>query len=129
LEGLDRDTLFVALTRPQMLLGVTYGFAIANAIITTELFLIFKSAWVLLAALIVHVIGWLACLRDPHIFDLWLVRMRRCPRVANYRVWQCNSYRPEPPARGTAKRSSRRAITCRIWRKSTKTPCCCAMAG
>ena len=94
MEGLDRDTLFVALTRPQMLLGVTFGFAIANAIITTELFLIFKSAWVLLAAVIVHVIGWLACLRDPHIFDLWLVKVRRCPRVKNYRVWQCNSCRP-----------------------------------
>lgn len=94
MEGLDRDTLFVALTRPQMLLGVTYGFAIANAIITTELFLIFKSVWVLLAAVIVHAVGWLACLRDPHIFELWLVKVRRCPRVPNYRVWQCNSCRP-----------------------------------
>ena len=80
MEGLDRDTLFVALTRPQMLLGVTFGFAIANAIITTELFLIFKSAWVLLAAVAVHVIGWLACLRDPHIFELWLARSA-LPRV------------------------------------------------
>ena len=88
MEGLDRDTLFVALTRPQMLLGVTFGFAIANAIITTELFLLFKSAWVLLAAVIVHAIGWLACLRDPHFFDVWMVKLSRCPRVSNYRVWQ-----------------------------------------
>jgi type IV secretion system protein VirB3 len=94
LEQLDRDILFVGLTRPQMLLGVTYGFAIGNAIITTELFLIFKSAWVLLAALIVHMIGWAACLRDPCFFDLWLVKAQRCPRVPNYRLWRCNSYRP-----------------------------------
>lgn len=93
MEGLDRDILFVGLTRPQMLLGVTYGYAIANGILTTELFLLFKSIWVLAAALIVHVVGWLACLRDARIFDLWLVKARRCPRVANYRLWRCNSYR------------------------------------
>lgn len=93
-ETLDRDVLFVALTRPQMLLGVTYGFAIGNAILTTELFLVFKSVWVLLAALAVHVVGVVACLRDPRIFDLWLVKVRRCPRVRNHKVWRCNAYRP-----------------------------------
>jgi type IV secretion system protein VirB3 len=90
----DRDMLFVALTRPQMLLGVTYGFAIGNAVVTTELFLIFKSVWVLLAALVLHGIGWVACLKDPRVFDLWLVKAQRCPRVRNYRYWRCNSYRP-----------------------------------
>ena len=90
--GLDRDPLFTGLTRPQMLLGVTYGFLVANAIITTELFLIFRSAWVILIALLVHGGGWLACLRDPHIFDLWLTRARRTPRVPNHRLWRCNSY-------------------------------------
>lgn len=76
-----------------MLLGVTFGYLIANAIITTELFLVFKSVWVLVAAVIVHVAGWLGCLRDPRIFDLWLVKLRRCPRVRNYGIWGCNSYR------------------------------------
>lgn len=94
MEQLDRDVLFVGLTRPQMLLGVTYGFAVGNAILTTELFLIFKSWWVLVAALFVHLIGAAACLRDPHIFGRWLVKVRRCPRVSNYRIWRCNSYRP-----------------------------------
>ncbi len=94
MDGLDRDILFTGLTRPQMLLGVTYGYAVANAIITTELFLVFKSAWVLLAAVVVHIVGVVACLRDPRIFDLWLVKARRCPRVRNHRLWRCNSYRP-----------------------------------
>jgi type IV secretion system protein VirB3 len=93
-DGLDRDILFVGLTRPQMLLGVTYPYAIANAVLTTEFFLVFKSAWVLLAAVLIHLLGSLACLRDPQIFDLWLVKAQRCPRVRNYRVWRCNSYRP-----------------------------------
>lgn len=93
MDGVDRDILFTGLTRPQMLLGVTYTFAIINAILTTELFLVFKSVWVLGAAVLVHAAGWLACLRDPRIFDLWLVKARRCPRVPNHRTWRCNSYR------------------------------------
>ncbi|MBQ1498495.1 MAG: type IV secretion system protein VirB3 [Sphingomonas sp.] len=94
MNGLERDPLFVALTRPQMFAGVTYSYFVANAIVATELFLIFKSAWALVAALVVHLIGVLACLREPRFFDLWLARMSRCPRVRNHKIWQCNSYRP-----------------------------------
>ena len=94
MSHLDRDTLFVALARPQMFAGVTYSFFVINAIVTTEMFLVLKSVWVLLAAVIIHIIGYLACLRDPHIFELWLVKTARCPRVSNHRRWRCNSYRP-----------------------------------
>jgi type IV secretion system protein VirB3 len=93
-NGLERDPLFVALTRPQMFAGVTYSYFVANAIVATELFLIFKSVWALVAALVIHLIGVLACLREPRFFDLWLARVSRCPRVRNYKIWRCNSYRP-----------------------------------
>jgi type IV secretion system protein VirB3 len=92
-NGLDRDVLFVALTRPQMFAGVTYSFFIANAVVATELFLIFRSVWALLAALVIHVAGVLLCLREPRFFDLWLIRISRCPRVRNHKIWRCNSYR------------------------------------
>lgn len=92
--GLERDTVFVALTRPQMFAGVTYSVFVANAIVATELFLIFRSLWVVATALLFHGIGVLLCLKEPRIFDLWLVRMSRCPRIRNHRVWGCNSYRP-----------------------------------
>lgn len=92
-ETLRSDTLFVALTRPQMFAGVTFSFFIINAIVCVELFLIFGSFWILLAALIIHGIGIIACLREPRIVDLWLTRMRHCPRVRNHAHWGCNSYR------------------------------------
>ena len=94
MNGLERDPLFVALTRPQMFAGVTYSYFIANAVIATELFLIFKSAWVLLAALIIHLAGVLLCVREPRFFDLWMTRLSRTPRVKNHKIWRCNSYRP-----------------------------------
>jgi type IV secretion system protein VirB3 len=94
MSGLDRDLLFVGLTRPQTLGGVTYSFVVLNAIVTTELLLIFKTFWVLLAAVVLHVIGWLACLREPRIFDIWLIGVSRCPRTRTWKIWRCNSYRP-----------------------------------
>ena len=84
----------MALTRPQMFAGVTYTWFVANAVIATELFLVFRSAWVVALALVVHGVGVLACLREPRFFDLWLARVGRCPRVRNHGVWRCNSYRP-----------------------------------
>jgi type IV secretion system protein VirB3 len=91
---LRRDTLFVALTRPQMFAGVTYSYFVINAILTVELFLIFKSFSVLLVGVVVHLVGVLVCLREPRFFDLWIAKVRHCPRVKNFGFWRCNSYRP-----------------------------------
>ncbi len=92
--SIERDVVFGALTRPQMFAGVTYNFFVLNAIVTAELFLITKSFWALLAALVLHVAGYMACLREPRIFDLWLTKIVRAPRVRNWAAWRCNSYRP-----------------------------------
>ena len=94
MEQLRSDTVFVALTRPQMFAGVTYSYFIINAILAVELFLIFRTLWVLLAALVIHGIGVIASLREPRIVDLWLTRVRNCPRGKNHATWRCNSYLP-----------------------------------
>jgi len=91
---LKRDTVFIALTRPQMLAGVTYSLFIANLVIAAEFFLIFKSLWSVLLAGILHMVGVLLCLREPRFLDLWIARVRYCPRVKNCAMWGCNSYRP-----------------------------------
>lgn len=94
MASIASDPVFVALTRPQMFAGVTYSYFIVNAVLATELFLIFHSAWVLLTAIGIHLIGVMLSVREPRIFDLWLTRVRHCPRVGNYVIWRCNSYRP-----------------------------------
>ena len=91
---LRQDPVFVALTRPQMFAGVTFTFFVINAIVAVELFLIFRAWWVLIIAAVLHGVGVLACLREPRMFDLWLTRVRTCPRVRNHTLWRCNSYRP-----------------------------------
>ena len=94
MSDLIKSPVFKALTQPQMFAGVTYSYFIINAVVTTEAFLIFRSFWAFAATLAIHVIGYLACLREPRIFDLWLTNVSRCPRVRNYRFWRCNSYHP-----------------------------------
>ena len=91
---LQRNTVFTALTRPQMFAGVSYSFFVVNLVVTTDLFLILKSFWTIAAALIIHAIGYVVCLREPRFLDLWIVRASRCPRVRNYSFWRCNSYSP-----------------------------------
>lgn len=94
MAGLDRDVVFSALTRPQMFAGVSYSFFVLNLVATTEVFLITKSIWAIVAALVIHAIGYLICLREPRFLDLWILRASRCPRVPNYDRWRCNSYAP-----------------------------------
>lgn len=92
--ALSRSPVFRALTRPQMFAGVTYSYFIINAAVTTEVFLITRSFLALPVALLVHMIGYFACLREPRVFDLWITKVSRCPRAKNWKRWGCNSYTP-----------------------------------
>ena len=89
-----RAPLFRALTQPQMFAGVTYNFFVINAAVTTEIFLLTRSFLALSAAFLIHGAGYLMCLREPRVFDLWLTKVSRCPRVRNWKRWGCNSYLP-----------------------------------
>lgn len=89
---LARHPVHRSLTRPQMFAGVTYNYFIINGMVTTELFLVTGSFWALPTAFVIHAIGYFACLREPRIFDLWITRVSKCPRVRNFRRWGCNSY-------------------------------------
>ena len=88
------NPLFRALARPQMVAGVTYPFFVMNGIVAAELFLVFKTPLALLPALVIHALGYAAHLRDPHVMALWITRLRRTPRVANYKLRGANVYCP-----------------------------------
>ena len=42
----------------------------------------------------VHIVGYVACLRDPRRFDLWWVRLRYTLPTPTRFFWGGNSYRP-----------------------------------
>ncbi|OGS50019.1 MAG: type VI secretion protein [Erythrobacter sp. RIFCSPHIGHO2_12_FULL_63_10] len=94
MSDLARHPLHRALTRPQMFAGVTMNFFIINLMVTTIAFLILKSFWIIPVPLVMHVVGYFVCLREPRAFDLWITRVSMCPRIKNYKRWGCNSYTP-----------------------------------
>lgn len=91
---LRRTPIFRALTQPQMFAGVTYSYFVVNLVVSTELFLITRSFWSLLAPIVLQGVGYVASLREPRIFDLWIMRASKCARVPNFGFWRCNSYAP-----------------------------------
>lgn len=94
MNPLTRHPVFRALTRPQMFAGVTYSFFVLNAALTTEVFLMTRSFLALPIAAAIHVVGYFACLREPRVFDLWLAKVSKAPRLPNWKRWGCNSYAP-----------------------------------
>ena len=77
-----------------MFWGVTMNYFIINATVSTIAFLVFDSLLFLLVPVVMHAIGYFACLREPRIFDLWITKVSKCPRVPNFRRWGGNSYAP-----------------------------------
>ena len=89
---LVRHPVHRALTRPQMFAGVTLDYYVINMMVSAWAFLILKSLWIIPIPLVMHAIGYFACMREPRIFNLWITKVSKCPRVPNFKRWGCNSY-------------------------------------
>ena len=50
--------------------------------------------WLLLPSLVLHAVGYAAHLRDVYVMALWLTRLRRTPRVKNFKLRGANVYSP-----------------------------------
>lgn len=88
------DPVFLGLTRPAMLFGVTQSFFVINAVLCMTGFLASGSFTPLfIGGPLLHGLGYLACLRDPRTFDIWFVRSRFL-KCLNRAYWGANSYDP-----------------------------------
>lgn len=86
--------MFLGMTRPSMVLGVTYSFFVINATVTTITFLAMNNLLAFLVGIPVHTLGYLACLKDPRMFEIWRVRLLKTPPTRNRDYWNANSYTP-----------------------------------
>lgn len=94
MSELSRHPIYRSLTRPQMFAGVTMNYFIVNMTVSTIAFLVLDSLFFFIVPAVMHVIGYFACLREPRIFDLWITKVSKCPRIPNFRRWGGNSYAP-----------------------------------
>ncbi len=91
---LGTDPLFLGLTRPSMLFGVSYTFAALNGIISLLLFVITSKFIYLLVILPgLHMIGWFICLKEPRAIELFIAKWSKC-NVCRNRTYHSgtNSY-------------------------------------
>jgi type IV secretion system protein VirB3 len=95
-SGVIADPLFVGVTRPSMIWGVTYSAVMLNAVCVMELFLATKNLLVLLIAAPIHGLCMLLCARDARFFDLLLLwgRTRLPALLTNLRFWKASSHSP-----------------------------------
>ncbi len=91
---LATDPLFLGLTRPSMLFGVSYTFAALNGICSLLAFIITnKFAFLLILLPGLHLIGWFICLKEPRAIELFIARTSKCNICRNrYYHGGTNSY-------------------------------------
>lgn len=95
-EGIDVDALAVGLTRPSTVLGVPYGAAILNLLISVEALSLTENLLWLLLCLPVHGICYLITLNDPRTFELLALWSRTTlgTLITSRWYWSASSYSP-----------------------------------
>lgn len=95
-EGLISDPLFVGLTRPPMLWGVTYSAFLLNTIVTMQAFVWTHNLIYLLMFVPVHLVCFAICKKDPRTFDIFLLwaRTKGASLLGNGYFWGSSSYTP-----------------------------------
>ena len=85
--------LFVALTKPAMIMGVTLDYFGICAMIALCGFIVTSSALYLLLYIPLHILGVIGCMIDHNIFRL-VMKKSECLPVENKSIWGCQSYEP-----------------------------------
>lgn len=92
---MNADPLFVGLTRPPMLFGVSYTYFVLNAFINMIAYILTNEFKYLLVFFpIVHAIGYYICSKEPLFIDLFMIRSNKCSRCKNKFYHGANSYDP-----------------------------------
>lgn len=81
---LTSDPLFQGLTRPTMIMGVSYMYFVINAVISMITFINTQNFTILLVvAPTVHLIGFLICLKEPRAIELFIIKMSKGYKCVN----------------------------------------------
>lgn len=95
-EPLVEDTLFLACTRPVMVLGVPFEAMAINMIVSSVAFLAGHSLAYLLAAPVLHFLFRAICKTDPNAFRVLYLFVETKGRARNNALWGGSSATPLP---------------------------------
>jgi type IV secretion system protein VirB3 len=94
MSGISTDPLFLGLTRPPLIVGVSYTFAALNGIISVLAFIMTSNfIYLFLVLPVVHMIGFFICLKEPRAIELMIAKFSKCNICRNrYYYGGTNSY-------------------------------------
>lgn len=101
-ERLDEDMLFLACTRPALVLGVPMEAMGLNLIASCIAFLASGSLLYLLIAPVLHVVFKAICKADPNAFRVLYLWLETRGRARNGGLWGGSSASPLPLSRAAA---------------------------
>ncbi len=88
------DPLFVGLTRPPLLFGVSYTYFVVNALVSMVAYIATSNFKFLAMAVPIHFLGLYICSKEPLFIELFKVKADKCSRCRNRFYHGANSYDP-----------------------------------
>ena len=85
--------VFTGLTRPPMIFGITLDYLCWCLMTSLGLFILGDSVGYFITYVPLHLVGWMACKMDPHIFRIFLKSLA-CTYCPNQKLWGCKAYEP-----------------------------------
>lgn len=80
---LGMDQLFVGLTRPPMIFGVTYMYVVLNMLGSMMYFIASSDFKVVLVSGFIHGIAYLVCLKEPLLIEIFMLKQAKFGRCKN----------------------------------------------
>lgn len=89
---LESDPLFVGLTRPTLILGVSILYSMLNMMICTVWFIQTANVYVVPLAVSIHLFGYIMCFKEPLFMELYMNKLGKCNQCPNKSYYGANSY-------------------------------------
>ena len=89
------DPLFIGLTRPTMIFGVSFKFFFLNFFAIIFFYINAPGLKVIFLGLILHLVAYIICFKEPLFLELYLMKGAECTKCKNRSYYGGdNSYDP-----------------------------------
>lgn len=92
MAGLQNDPLFVGLTRPTLVFGVSMQYAMLNMVICGVYFIQTSSINIIFVGIVIHLIGYILCFKEPRFMELYMIKLGKFNQCSNASYYGANSY-------------------------------------
>ena len=80
---LTADPLFLGLTRPPMVFGVSFPFVLVNVVVSFISFINTGNFLFMFMLFPLHGIGYIICFKEPLFLELYMLKLSKCNTCKN----------------------------------------------